>query len=252
MLLFLCAMGKARVCSVYGCTPGKNTDLRYYRFPNNESLANSFILSRKHVLVSLNPNTVAFKSNSFLVEGIKEFKKCSSPIKKRDTEAMDIDNSCENYLTHENWKEKDCIGDLNLDFDDFTMPDEETDGFDYVLGWVAAKYKHKYPWLSSLEKKYNWVDCKDRGGLQHMNNTFSDSFVELEEIFRKRHGDQLNEESQALIWLVKLAEHVQDIPQDVIQFYFRCRIHFRVRELNRELSLEKTRKKCQKMKKTVK
>lgn len=210
-----------------------------------------FILSRKHVLVSLNPNTVAFRRNSFIVEGIKEFKKLSSPIKKRDTEPMDIDVSCENDLTNENWMEKDCIGDLKLDFDDFTMPDEETDGFEYVLGWVAAKYKHKYPWLSSLEKKDNWVGCKDRGGLQHMNNKFSDSFVELEEIFRKRHSDQLCEESQALIRLIKLAEHVQDIPQDVTKFYFRCRIHFRVRELNRQLSLEKTRKKCQKMKKIV-
>lgn len=111
-----------------------------------------FILSRKHVLVSVNPNTVTFRSNSFLVEGIKEFKKCSSPIKKRDTEPMNIDVSCENDLTNEIWKEKDSIGDLNLEFDDFTMPDEETDGFEYVLGWVAAKYKHKYPWLSSLEK----------------------------------------------------------------------------------------------------
>ena len=100
-------------------------------------------------------------------------------------------------------------------------------------------------------EKDNWVACKDRGGLKHMNTKFFYSFVELEEIFRKRHSDQLLEEGQALTWMVKLAEHVQDIPKDVIQFYFRCRIYFRVRELNQKLSFEKARKKCQKMNKIV-
>lgn len=36
-------MGKARVCSVYGCTPGKNTDLRYYKFPKNENVAKQWV-----------------------------------------------------------------------------------------------------------------------------------------------------------------------------------------------------------------
>ena len=30
-------MGKARVCAVYGCTPAKTSDLKYYTFPSNKA-----------------------------------------------------------------------------------------------------------------------------------------------------------------------------------------------------------------------
>ena len=33
------AMGKARVCALYGCTPAKNSDLKYHKFPQNDDLA---------------------------------------------------------------------------------------------------------------------------------------------------------------------------------------------------------------------
>ena len=36
-------MGKARVCAVFGCTPSKNSNLKYYKFPSNDNLARQWI-----------------------------------------------------------------------------------------------------------------------------------------------------------------------------------------------------------------
>lgn len=54
-----------------------------------------FVLSKKHVLVSVNPNTMSFKKDSFMVEGIKEFKKFSSPVKKGVTGQLKVNDDCE-------------------------------------------------------------------------------------------------------------------------------------------------------------
>ena len=36
-------MGKARVCAVYGCTPAKTSDLKYYKFPSNKDRAKQWV-----------------------------------------------------------------------------------------------------------------------------------------------------------------------------------------------------------------
>ena len=43
VLHFFCNMGKARVCAVYGCTPGRHTDRRYYKFPRNDNIAKQWV-----------------------------------------------------------------------------------------------------------------------------------------------------------------------------------------------------------------
>lgn len=210
-----------------------------------------FVLSNKHVLVSVNPNTMSFKKDSFIVEGIKEFKKFSSPVKKGVTGQLKVNDDCEGDVADDmDILFEECLLDeFDHEFEEFKLPAYETDGFDYVLGYVAHKFKDKYPYLSSLEKENEWIARQDRGGLHEMDQNFKGSFTELEDIFRKRHLHTLQEECDAVLKLVKLASHIRNIPTDVISFYFRTRIYFRIRELNKGLSMEKVRVKSKKMKK---
>ena len=208
-----------------------------------------FILSKKHVLVSINPNTLPFRKDVFVVEGIREFQNCSSPIKKGVGELLELDGE-RNDENNLDAKIVECMS-LDEDFEEFVVPKDEVDGFHYVLGFVAFKFKDKYPYFCSKEKKNTWVASKDRGGLKHMNDDFLESFTKLEEVFRNRHLQTLFAESEAIAKLTMMAGHIKDIPADVKEYYLRCRIYFRVKTLNKALSLEKTRKKFKKMKKIV-
>ena len=68
-------------------------------------------------------------------------------------------------------------------------------------------------------------------------------------MFRKRHLQTLFAKSEAIAKLTMMAGHIKDIPTDVKDYYLRCRIYFRIKTLNKALSLEKTRKKLRKMRK---
>lgn len=207
-----------------------------------------FILSKKHVLVSINPNTLPFRKDVFVVEGIREFQNCSSPIKKGVGELLELDGE-RNDENNLDAKVVECMS-LDEDFEEFVVPKDEVDGFHYVLGFVAFKFKDQYPYFCSKEKKNTWVALKDRGSLKHMNDDFLESFTKLEEVFRKRHLQTLFGESEAVAKLTMMAGRIKDIPEDVKEYYLRCRIYFRIKTLNKALSLEKTRKSLKKMKKT--
>lgn len=185
-----------------------------------------------------------FKKDSFVVEGIKEFKKCSSPVKRAANESVEVDGD----FNDENMN-PDIPRYLDEEFEEFTMPEEETDGFKYVLGFVAHKFKVKYPFFCSMEKENNWVSMKDRGGLKHMHKDYFESFVQLEYVFRNIHLQTLYAGREAVVTLTEMAGYVKNIPEDVKEFFFRCRVYFRIKALNKALFLEKTRKKIQKMKK---
>ena len=211
-----------------------------------------YILCRKHVLVSLNPNTDIIGNDSFMAEGIKQFSELSSPIRKPCGETLfKLNDRSTNKNTFTMCVE-DTDADIVLDDARFTVPNEEIDGFKYVLGCVANKFKNKYAFLCSLEKENDWITYLDRGGLKRMNKDIADQFKKMEEIFRSRHKDDLLEECQAVNGLTSLAKFVvEDIPVEVIGEFFRRRIYFRIKMLNNELALDSGRKESKKMKKIV-
>ena len=86
-----------------------------------------------------------------------------------------------------------------------------------------------------------------------MSRHYIQQFHKIEEIFRRHHGNSLNEESRAVNNLVELASQVLgDFPIEILRFYYRCRIFFKIKILNKEMVENKNRKKLNKMKKISK
>ena len=203
-----------------------------------------YILSKKHVLVSVHPNTcLAGKQDILAAEGINSFTKNSSPINKKElyvdpevllTAAFDIEE--EEHI------------------DDFQLPTNEIDGFSYVQGFIVNKFKHKYSFLASTELHHDndWIAAMDRGGLNRVKPDIMNDFLAAESVFRNHHADSLLEECAAVSKLVcKAKDAGVCFPQDLLEYFFRCRIYFKIRRLNKELSIFKSRKYCNKMKKII-
>jgi len=73
-----------------------------------------------------------------------------------------------------------------------------------------------------------------------ISSEYISQFEQLEGMFRCHHGVKLVEGVEAVNCLVKIAV-AQDItlPVDVLEFFFRLRVYFKIRLLNRQLSSSK-------------
>lgn len=149
-----------------------------------------FILSRYHVLVTVNPNTTLAKDESFLASGIKTFKENSSPIRKvciAPTIAVNEDLLTLSNIEIENYAD----AEDELETENYEVPCYEEDGFNYVLGFVANKFEGKFQFLlSSEEITEDWIARKDHGGLKRMKSEFVGYFRQVERQFKKYHGLQ--------------------------------------------------------------
>ena len=85
-----------------------------------------------------------------------------------------------------------------------------------------------------------------------MSNKYNTNFNAVEGVFRRHHGNTLKEEVGSVrIMLEKLDRVKRHVPLEVLQFYIRCRIYFRVKLLNKKL-LDQSRKKLLKLSKNIK
>ena len=137
------------------------------------------------------------------------------------------------------------------------MPKREIEAFEYVLGYVARKFVGLYPDIlapaTRIDSEKDWIDIKNEGGLVRMSRKYIEKFHLVEDIFRAHHGITLIEESGAVAKLVKSASNrLGDFPNEILRFYYRCRIFFKIKILNKARFEEKNRKKVSKMKKISK
>lgn len=80
-----------------------------------------------------------------------------------------------------------------------------------------------------------------------MKDEHAAKFNILEGSFRKHHGNILREEANAIEMLINECRSV-NLPCDVISYYFRCRIYFRIKILNKKLKCNSYLKRSKLMK----
>ena len=91
-------MGKARPCAVYGCTPAKSSNFKYYKFPKNKTIARQW-LQKCHRADKVNVNNAVICEQHFSSAQIKrnlKYELLGSPVPRswRDlkTEAVPDQN----------------------------------------------------------------------------------------------------------------------------------------------------------------
>ena len=196
-----------------------------------------YILSRSHLLVSAKPNTKTAISGELFVNSLTEFLENSSPIKSKIL----------NLVSDESDESED-------DEIQFEIPENENDAFDYVLGFVAFKYKKKYNFLDyecDVEPA-DWIRQKSRGYLSRMDPKYRNEFMLVEKCFRSHHGESLKEEANSIESLYcKIGSKCNLVPPEVIKYYIKLRIYYKIRILNKKIE-EDARRKKNKMSKITK
>ena len=109
----------------------------------------------------------------------------------------------------------------------------------YLAGYIAFKFKNTHPELGKdgtleLPVACPWIDCYSFGGLTKPSASWLETFCRLEGEFHNIHGTEISKESNII---KKLSFHLMakfpQVPEKVIKFYSKMRIHIRVNFLRR-------------------
>lgn len=131
----------------------------------------------------------------------------------------------------------------------------EEESLRYIGGYVVKKFALKYPHLGVKATEANgnensWLCAINRGGLYAPTDYFMSQLSPLREIFIAAHGDSLRAGKNCIKSLISDMELLEvDVPKDVIAFFAKISVYFRMRHLNRAIIIEKKKKKeCRSMK----
>ncbi|KAK4307360.1 hypothetical protein Pmani_020879 [Petrolisthes manimaculis] len=207
-------------------------------------------------LVSVQPNTHLVDDDNCMATGLSEFVTNSSPIKgnssssQRIAQDQTIHDPC---LSAQLCTNLDVSSETNEEMGNIPVPENEVEGFHYVLGYIVHKFHKTYPALV-CEHKLNgdWIAVKDNGGLKRMAPTFIEKFEIAEKMFRKVHGDTLVEDGPGLEELTNITSNIiPEVPFEVVKFYMWCRLQIRLKAINRRGKIKNMRNKYKKMSKVV-
>lgn len=122
------------------------------------------------------------------------------------------------------------------------------DGLENLAGFVCHKLKNS-DLESSSSETYSWVDHLSEGGLSKPSSTFMGHIEELNRVFLEVNGEELvTGENNFIHNLLEKSVHI-DCPLKAKRLFFRSRMFFRIKELNRCLKDQTARKR--KWKKTL-
>ena len=136
----------------------------------------------------------------------------------------------------------------------------ENEAFDYIAGYLASKFRLKYPELAlGVPTGQNpqwdipiWIGAKSRGGLTVPSPAFRALLKEFDKVFDSIHGKELSYKKGAVKNLVAvLAAKFPDYPRKILLKYARTRLFTRMRYLNflrREIAAAEAREKAKKRK----
>ena len=141
---------------------------------------------------------------------------------------------------------------VNSDESDLTkdLTDIEYDGLENLAGYVCHKLKEPNSFIaSSQSSNYTWVSHLSEGGLSKPSTEFLGHMEELEKIFKSVNSNKLHISKNYLKNLMQISSSISCSEKAKLLFY-RCRMYFRIRDLNRELN-NATLSRKRKMKKTI-
>lgn len=130
-------------------------------------------------------------------------------------------------------------------------------GLEYcIAGFVARKFKAKYPSLETTEDAdaiSERIQGLSKGYLTNPSIQLLKAANVVEEYFVHFHGDYFSKDSfviKKVVALVENSEQVNEIPHEVLQYLVKTRTYIRVQEINKgSYVIDDTRKTKKKMKK---
>ncbi|XP_018049866.1 PREDICTED: uncharacterized protein LOC108688213 [Atta colombica] len=131
-------------------------------------------------------------------------------------------------------------------------------GLEYIAGFVAYKFKTKYPSLGTTEDASGtskWIETVSKDYFTNPSAELLNATKVVERYFVHFHGNYFSKESfviKKVVALVKNSGHyANEIPHEVLHYLVKIRTYIRVREINRRSYAinDNTKKKGIKMKK---
>ena len=115
------------------------------------------------------------------------------------------------------------------------------DGSENLAGLLCHKLKDS-TLQSSSSQTYSWIDYFSEGGLSKPSPTFISCIQEFNKMFLETNNEGLVSEKNFIHNLVMKSNNI-DCPEKVKQLFFRSRMFFRIKELNRALRYKKKQQK---------
>lgn len=120
----------------------------------------------------------------------------------------------------------------------------EEDGFTYLCGWLARKFKNKYPHLGNYTKDNrtdhsystpNWIHHLSFGGLTEPTANWVGQAKIFENIFKKFHKEKIDPDSNIVKRITTLIKKKCEMPEDLIKAFVIQRTYIRIKKLNDNL-----------------
>ena len=115
----------------------------------------------------------------------------------------------------------------------------EKEGLAYFGGFIAHKFP-QYDYLGSKasNEEDTWIGVISRGNKKLMkpSHEFLEKLKKMENLFLCHHGVEALQPGKNIVQ--NLADHIAQLiylPKEVIVYYVRCRMFFRIRVLNRKI-----------------
>lgn len=205
---------------------------RYNDHPTPLSFQNRlkvYIMGKETTVLSSNTNTAESESTPSVAQGIQEITDASESIVTPEDSCLTSHVFTPDFIVPASEYENSAEDDFELRF-----PEEEA--IDHFLGFIVHKFQAKYPHLGTVLSKTNkdssWDAHITQGGLKVLNPSYRNFFLTLEQNFREYHGVSLRKGKEAIEGVLKRVNIPIDIPREVASYFVRCRIYFRIKQLN--------------------
>lgn len=127
-------------------------------------------------------------------------------------------------------------------------------GLKYVTGYVAHRFKEKYPLLEDKSRmlvspeEEDYISILSRGGLTYPSKIFFNAAKIMEQEFKKFHQKSLSPEKYIFKKVTELVDkRVKNIPHEVLLCLVRTRTYIRLRALNNLICNENRKRKEKKL-----
>lgn len=115
----------------------------------------------------------------------------------------------------------------------------ETEALIFIAGYVAHKFRHKYPELGvptkTLPLTNNWLSCISRGNCMYPSKDLQTAASIMNEEFIKFHGSSFSKESGIFDKLTSITCTKVSLPTCVIACLVRTRTYIRLRQINQKI-----------------
>ena len=147
----------------------------------------------------------------------------------------------------ENDNDENC--DSNNNNSDIDIYDLQYDAREYLAGYIIKKLGcenlGQFTTNQTNQNSWTWVDEVSEGGLIKPSPEFMKILSDLELIFININGKQIKTQTDYLKFHIKECAQI-DISLHIKMLFFKCRLYFRIRELNKCIRTEKYQRKLKK------